>query len=157
MKAYLLPVLLQLAGIAVVIAEIILPSGGLLSLLALGIFGYSLFLVFQDISTAAGIAFVAADIIIIPVLVIVGLKMLARSSVTLRSALLSSKGVTSQPPELEHFLDREGKALADLHPGGPALIDGKRVDVVSRGEYLEKDTELVVIAVTANQIVVRKK
>ena len=51
----------------------------------------------------------------------------------------------------------EGKAITDLHPAGTAFIDGKRVDVVSRGEYIEKDSDLLVTAVTANQIVVRKK
>jgi len=32
----LLPIILQLAGVVVVIAEIILPSGGILSIVALG-------------------------------------------------------------------------------------------------------------------------
>jgi membrane-bound serine protease (ClpP class) len=38
-----------------------------------------------------------------------------------------------------------------------AIIDGKRVDVVTRGEYIEKDSAIMVIAVTGNQIIVRKK
>lgn len=157
MKEYVLPIVLQFAGVAVIIAEIILPSGGLLSVLAAGILGYSLYIVFHDLPTSAGIAFVVADIIIIPALIIIGLKMLAQSPVTLRTELSSDEGVTSQPPELERYIDKEGKALTDLHPAGTALIDGKRVDVVSRGEYIEKDSDLLVTAVTANQIVVRKK
>ena len=87
----------------------------------------------------------------------VGLKMLAQSPVTLRTELSSDEGVTSQSPELEEYIDKEGKAITDLHPAGTAFIDGKRVDVVSRGEYIEKDSDLLVTAVTANQIVVRKK
>lgn len=157
MSEYVLPIVLQLAGVAVIIAEIILPSGGLLSLLALGIFGYSLYIVFHDISTSVGIAFVVADIVIIPALIIIGLRMLAQSPVTLRTELSSDEGVTSQSPELEKYIDKEGKALTDLRPAGTALIDGKRVDVVSRGEYIEKDSDLLIIAVTANQVVVRKK
>lgn len=157
MSEYVLPIVLQLAGVAVIIAEIILPSGGLLSMLAIGILGYSLYIVFHDLSTSVGIAFVVADIIIIPTLIIVGLKMLAKSPVTLRTELSSDEGVTSQSPELEKYIDKEGTALTDLHPSGTALIDGKRVDVVSRGEYIEKDSDLLVTSVTANQIVVRKK
>ena len=157
MKAYLWPVFLQLIGVAVVIAEIILPSGGLLSLLAAAIFGYSLYLVFHDLPTAAGIVFVVIDIIMIPALIIVGIKMLARSPVTLSTELSSRAGVSSQSPELMLFLDKEGRAMTDLRPSGTAMIEGKRLDVVSRGEYIDKDTNLVVIAVTANQIVVRKK
>lgn len=157
MKAYLIPTLLQLVGVLVVIAEIILPSAGLLSLLAISIFGYSLFLVFNEISTAAGIAFVIADLIMIPTLVIIGIKMLVNSPVTLHTELSSKQGVTSQSPELDSYLGLEGVALTDLRPAGMAKIAGKRLDVVTRGEYIEKDSNLIVGAVTANQIVVAIK
>jgi membrane-bound ClpP family serine protease len=157
MKAYLVPILLQLAGVAVVIAEMFLPSAGLLALLALGIFGYSLLVVFRDISAGAGMAFAAADLVMIPALVVIGIKMLVRSPVTLHTELSSREGVTSQSPELERYLGQEGRALTDLRPAGMARIEDKRVDVVTRGEYIEKDSELVVLAVTANQIVVGRK
>jgi membrane-bound ClpP family serine protease len=36
------------------------------------------------------------------------------------------------------------------------MIEGKRVDVVSRGEYIEKGSNLVVLAATGNRIVVKQ-
>ena len=153
----ILPIILQLVGVVVVIAEVILPSGGILSIVALGVFGYSLFIVFSEISKTIGFVFVAADLVLIPVLVIVGLKLLARSPVTLRKTLSRKEGVSSQPPELDSYIDMHGTAVTDLRPAGAAVIDGKRVDVVTRGEYLEKDSEIIVTAVTGNQIIVRKK
>lgn len=156
MKEYLYPILLQLAGIVVVIAEIILPSAGLLTILALSLFGYSLYLVFHEISATAGLVFVLADLVMIPTLVLVGIKMLARSPVTLRTELSSQQGVTAQSPELDRYLGQAGKALTDLRPAGMASIAEQRVDVVTRGEYIEKGSDLVVLAVTANQIVVGK-
>ena len=152
-----LPIVLQLAGIVVIIAEIILPSGGILSIAALGLFGYSLFIVFNEISNTVGLAFVAADLVLIPVLVIVGLKLLARSPVTLRKTLSRKEGVSSQSSELDSYIDMEGTAVTDLRPAGIAVINGNRVDVVTRGEYLEKDASILAIAVTGNQIIVRKK
>jgi membrane-bound serine protease (ClpP class) len=156
MREFLIPVLLQLAGVIIIIAEIFLPSGGLLSLMAAGLFGYSLFIVFHDISTLVGTYFVLADLIIIPVLVAVGLKILARSSATLRETLSSDSGVVSQSPELKSFVGREGKSVTALHPGGTAINDGKRLDVVSRGEYIDKDSNLIVVEATGNQIIVRE-
>ena len=153
----LLPIILQLAGVVVIIAEVILPSFGILTVVALGVFGYSLFMVFQDISKAAGFALLAADLVLIPVLVILGLKLLARSPVTLRKTLSREEGVSSQPPELDSYINMQGTAVTDLRPAGTAVIDGKRVDVVTRGEYLEKDAAIIVIDVTGNQIIVRKK
>ncbi len=153
----LLPIILQLVGVVVIIAEVILPSFGILTIVALGVFGYSLFMVFHDISKAAGFALLAADFVMIPVLVILGLKLLARSPVTLRKTMSREEGVSSQPPELDSYIDMQGTAVTDLRPAGTAIIDGKRLDVVTRGEYLEKDAAIIVTAVTGNQIIVRKK
>lgn len=150
-------ILLQLLGVGVIIAEIILPSGGLLSLLAISILGYSLYVVFHDVSASIGYLFVAADVVMLPILVIVGLKLLAKSPVTLNRKLSKEEGVVSQTSELEDYLGKEGETATDLHPGGTAIINGKRMDVVSRGEYIEKGTQIVVWKVTGNQIIVRKK
>jgi membrane-bound serine protease (ClpP class) len=156
-KTFMIPIVLQLVGVVVIISEIILPSGGILSILAAGVFGYSLFIAFKDISTHAGIAFVIADVILIPVLVIVGLKLLAKSPVTLRQTLSRNEGVSSQPSELDGYIHLEGTAVTDLRPAGMAIINDKRVDVVTRGEYLDKGAKILVTAVTGNQIIVRKK
>ena len=153
----LLLIILQLVGVVVIVAEIILPSGGILSVVALSVFTYSLYIAFSDISKTVGFAIVAGDIVLIPVLVIVGLKLLARSPVTLRKTLSRKEGVSSQPPELDRYLDMQGTAVTNLRPAGMAIIDGQRVDVVTRGEYIEKDSVITVTAVTGNQIIVREK
>jgi len=157
MREFFMPVVLQLAGVIIIIAEIFLPSGGLLSVVAAGLFGYSLFLVFHDISTMAGTYFVLADLFIIPLLVAIGLKVLARSPATLRETLSSDRGVVSQSPEMESFMGCRGKSITALRPSGTAIIDGKRLDVISRGEFIEKDRNLVVVEVTGNQIIVREE
>lgn len=157
MNTLTLAIVLQTAGVLVIIAEIIIPSGGILSLIAAGLFGYSLYTVFSEISTGIGMAFVAADVVMIPVLVVVGLKMLARSPVTLREQLSSKSGVTSQAPGMDKYLDMEGRALTSLHPAGTAMVEGKRLDVVTRGEFVDKGSKIIVIEVAANRIVVKQK
>jgi membrane-bound serine protease (ClpP class) len=157
MKLFLVPVLLQLAGVIVVIAEIILPSGGILALLSLGVFGYSLYMVFANVSTQAGFLFLAVDAFLIPATIILGVKLLVRSPATLSTQLSSRAGVSSQPKEFSSYIGQEGTALSDLRPSGIARINGKRVDVVTRGEYLEKNSSLRVHAVTGNQIIVTKR
>jgi membrane-bound ClpP family serine protease len=152
-----LTIILQLVGILVIIAEIIIPSGGILAILAVGVFGYSLHIVFSQVSATAGMLFVMADIAIIPVLVYFGIKVLARSPVTLRTRLSRKDGVTSQDMAQNAFLGMEGRAVTDLRPSGVAIIDQQRIDVVTRGEYLEKQTQIVVTAVRGNRVVVKQK
>ena len=156
-RSLFLPVALQLVGVLVIIAEIIIPSGGLLAILALGIFGYSLYFVFANVSLSFGIGFVLADVILIPVLVYFGIKFMARSPVTLRTRLSKTDGVTSQSPDQNRWMDCAGRALTDLRPSGVAMIDGQRLDVVTRGEYIDKQTPIVVIAVRGNQIIVKQQ
>ena len=151
------PVFLQLVGILVIIAEIILPSGGILSILATGLFGYSLYLVFTNISSSAGMAFIIADLFIVPILVYFGIKFLAKSPVTLRTKLSKEDGVTVQSSDQNDFLGSVGLAITDLRPSGVANVKDQRLDVVTQGEYLENQTEIIVIAVSGNQIVVKQK
>jgi membrane-bound serine protease (ClpP class) len=156
-SAFHLPVFLQLIGVLVIIAEIILPSGGILSILAAGLFGYSLYLVFTQLSVSTGMAFVIADLILIPILVYVGIKFLAQSPVTLRTKLSRKDGVTAQSIDQEAYMGHLGLALTDLRPSGVAKINQERIDVVTQGEYIEKQTPIVVIAVRGNQIVVKAR
>ncbi len=152
-----LTIILQLAGVIVVIAEIIIPSGGILSILAVALFGYSLYIVFSQVSASAGMVFVMADLVMIPVLVYFGIKMLAKSPLALRARLSKKDGVISQDLQQNRYLGMEGLAVTDLRPSGVAIIDQRRIDVVTRGEYLEKQTEIVVSAVRGNQIIVKQK
>ncbi|HMA67094.1 MAG TPA: NfeD family protein [Desulfosalsimonadaceae bacterium] len=155
--ALTLPLILQAIGIAVLLAEVVLPSGGVLTLAAVALFGYSVYTVFTGVSVTAGMAFVAADIVILPVVLIAGLKLLAYSPVTLRKSLKKTEGVSSQSEKLAGYTGQSGKALNNLRPSGTALIGGRRVDVVSRGEFIEKDKPVLVIAVEGNRVVVREE
>ena len=157
MKALAFPIIMQLIGVVVIIAEIILPSGGALTILAIGVFGYSLYVAFTQFGPMVGAVFLAVDVVMIPALVVLGLKLLARSPATLRTTLSSADGVTSQDPMAAQYVGRAGRAITDLRPAGTAVIDGKRVDVVTRGEYIEKNTPVVVHAVTGNQVVVKSE
>lgn len=156
MKPYLLPVLLQIIGVLVVLAEIFIPSFGLLAAIALAVFSYSLYLVFTTISSTAGLVFAGLDLILVPVCVVFGMKILAKSPLALRQELSRKQGVESQAKELETYLHMQGIAVTDLRPAGMAEINMKRLDVVTDGEYMEANTPVVVTGVTGNRIIVQK-
>lgn len=50
-----------------------------------------------------------------------------------------------------------GRALTFLRPAGKAEIGGDRFDVISQGEFIEKDTAVVVIAIEGNRVIVARK
>lgn len=67
-----------------------------------------------------------------------------------------SQGVTgeigAEKPELLH---QTGTAFTQLRPCGTALINGHRVDVVTEGSLIEKDTPIKVVALEGMRVVVR--
>jgi len=58
-----------------------------------------------------------------------------------------------EQPELLH---QTGVAFTQLRPSGTALINGKRVDVVTEGGLIDKDTPIKVIALEGMRVVVRQ-
>jgi membrane-bound serine protease (ClpP class) len=46
--------------------------------------------------------------------------------------------------------------VTDLRPSGKALIERVRVDVITRGEYIEAGCPVVVIRTEGNRVVVKK-
>jgi len=154
MNAIIFSILLQVSAVIVMIAEIFIPSGGILAALATGLFGYSLFLLFSSVSVTAGSFALCLDLIIVPILIIWGFKQLGKSRLALNTNLTREQGVVSQSEKLEAYLGMTGVTTSPLRPSGTAEINDFRVDVVTRGEFVDKGTLIEVIAVTGNQVIV---
>lgn len=56
--------------------------------------------------------------------------------------------------DLHQLVGKSGRALTDLHPGGRALIEGKRVDVIAEIEYIEAHSSIHVLKVEGSKITV---
>jgi membrane-bound serine protease (ClpP class) len=156
MKPYILPILLQVIGVLVIIAEVFIPSLGLLTAIALSVFFYSLYIVYTSISTTAGMVLAGLDIVLVPVLLVFGMKILARSPLALKRELSKQDGVVSQKEVYEAYINMKGKSVTDLRPAGMAQINSQRVDVVTDGEYIDADTPIVVTDVSGNRIIVEQ-
>jgi membrane-bound serine protease (ClpP class) len=57
--------------------------------------------------------------------------------------------------ERPDLLDQTGVAFTPLRPSGTALINGKRVDVVTEGSMIERGTPIRVVGVEGSRVVVR--
>ena len=73
----------------------------------------------------------------------------------LHTGLGADTGYASAPESDRQWLGTQGTAVSPLRPAGIADIDGKRVDVVSQGEWIDAGAPITVIRVDGNRIVVR--
>jgi len=69
---------------------------------------------------------------------------------------ISRKVVGEIGTEKPELLDQTGTALSALRPAGTAVINGKRVDVVTEGQMIDPGTPVRVVAVEGMRVVVRQ-
>ena len=69
---------------------------------------------------------------------------------------ISRKVVGEIGTEKPELLDQTGTALSALRPAGTAVINGKRVDVVTEGQMIDPGTPIRVVAVEGMRVVVRQ-
>jgi len=77
------------------------------------------------------------------------------SHLILEPSLDAEAGYTSAETHSE-WLGKTGTAITDLRPAGTIMIGEKRVDVVTSGEYIAKDTAVEVREVQGMRVVVRE-
>ena len=152
--------LLALGGIALLLAEVFLiPGFGFAGIL--GILALLAALVMSVVGSGATPEFFlfAAGRIVLALLVALGasfamLRFMPRTR--FGRQLILDTGLATEPEGDLRWLGKRGRASSPLRPAGIAEIGGERVDVVSDGELIEAGTEIEVIRVDGNRIVVRR-
>ncbi len=74
---------------------------------------------------------------------------------TLQTAMMADQGYVSVNDNSE-WIGREAVARSTLRPGGIVEVDGKRLDAISDGEWIEKGTPVRVIGQDGAQVVVEE-
>ena len=150
---------LFVGGLLAITVEIFIPGGvvgtmGGLSVLAAIIMGFTH-------SGTLGATLLVAGVVLVPACVIgamnIAPKLPFSKKLFLQESLDAEKGYVSQGEGLDRLEGREGVATTDLRPSGIAEIDGRRTDVVADGEMIEKGTQVKVVHVEGNRVVVEAK
>lgn len=67
---------------------------------------------------------------------------------------LTLETVSPEPEEEDDLLGLEGIAHSDLRPGGTAYFGDRKIDVVTLGDYISRQTPIRIVEVHGNRIVV---
>lgn len=156
---FLLIIGLLVIGFLFVFFEFFIP-GGLLGVIGAILMGISIFICFKTQGPQTGWIVLVAALVLSIAIVIVGFKLVPRSP--LARILILDKGVTkdagysAQADKAGELLGKQGVAVTDLRPTGIATIEGRRIDVMSDGEYLDAGARIKVVEVASNRIMVRR-
>ena len=145
------------AGALLLFIELFIPG--------FGIFGISgLVCILASFYYAMGASRATLTVLAVGVLVVIVvgallIKSLPKNPVWNLFVLKNKQDATATPADkkMTELVGKQGKTETLLRPSGVAMVEGKRLDVVTEGEFLPADTNIVVSKVTGNTIFVTKE
>ena len=152
-------ILLMIIGCVLVVLEVFIPSGGIISILAGVSFLAAIFMAFQEGPTTGpgiGLAFTAITVLVVPTLLALAFKLWPRTPMgkSFLGALPTDEEVLPEDPR-RALIGRVGVARTKMLPSGAVEVDGQMIDAVSQGQAIEPGAYVVISEVRANRVVVR--
>jgi membrane-bound ClpP family serine protease len=160
----ILVVLLVTIGIAALIGELMLPSAGLLTLIAVSCLGGSAWCAWQAWYAQGHLlawwTYVGSVLFLLPSAIVATLYILPRTSFgqELFAAPQSAKDLTPFQEEgvkLHSLIDERGRTQNLFSPGGMVQIGRDRYHAESEGVMIDPGTDVVIVGVRGNRLVVR--
>lgn len=156
-------ILLLIAGIGILTAEVFIPSGGLLGMITFLTLIVSLVCAYRAWGTSQPNvfwAFCGVLLLAIPIALGSAFYVLPRTALGKR-VLLEGPSAEQLTPfaketdRLTKLVGRFGKAVTTLNPGGMILLDGERLHVFSEGIIVESGRSVEVLEVRGTRLLVR--
>ena len=151
-------IFLYFVSAILIVAEVFVPSGGLISICALACLVGGLMIFFHSSTTAGWVGIVVA-IIMIPSVWIITYRIFPKTrfgkSVTLTPPKREQGDAVPDTAELKELLGKEGVVVTPLRPVGMCDFSGHRVECVAESGYVDKDNKVKVIHVEGTQLTVR--
>jgi membrane-bound serine protease (ClpP class) len=151
-------IFLYLACGALLVAEVFVPSGGILTFCSLCCLVAGSVIFFQYSTVAGWLGLVLAGIMI-PSVLVIAYKIFPSTkfgkSVTLTPPQREQGDAIPDTAELEELLGAQGVVLTPLRPVGMCDFSGRRIECVAEGGYVDKDKKVEVIHVESTQLTVR--
>ena len=148
-------VVLMVVGCGILVLEIFIPSGGLLSFLAFVALVGSMVVAFNQ-SLTTGLSFMAVAVLAVPLAIAIAFKLWPKTPMgkAILGELPSEEETRPDDPR-RSLVGRVGVAQSLMLPSGAVLIDGKLFDAVSQGMAIDPGQPVVVVEVKANRVMVR--
>lgn len=155
-------IIIIVIGLVLLAAELFIPSGGMLFIMAMTAIVIGVIMIFNAPESEGGgatsglIAIITLGILL-PVAVGFGLHYYPQTPMGKRIMLHQPEAGQSlaEALELDKYVGSFGKTLTPHQPSGVTLIDGRRIDTMSEGMFLDAGQVVKVIGLHGVQLVVR--
>lgn len=150
---------LQIVGIVLLVAEIFLPSHGVLTVLALGSLGGGIYAGFQY-GTTVGYALLVASMLLVPIFAVMAIRIWPSTFIGRRIAppnreVRTDDSLMHADGQMRGLLGQTGVTVTPLRPVGACEFAGRRVECLAESGMIDRDTRVVAIDVQGQSLVVR--
>jgi membrane-bound ClpP family serine protease len=158
MNALIWPLLFLVVGLMLLAAEVFIPSGGLIGILALSCLALSVWKAFAH-SNALGFQFLVALVFLMPLALMLAAHLWPRTPLAKRIFLRPPDPEDVEPSHsgerLDHLVGQFGRALTPLRPSGLVDFDGRRLDALSEDGLIPSGALVRAVHVRSGQLIVR--
>ena len=150
-------IILFAIGLLLLLAEVFfIPGFGLAGIGGVAAILASIFLTFGNMVQATYSILIALGVSVIGFFLLIKY---IPSTRTWRKFVLSTEqkkelGYTVGTKDLKRLTGKEGIAITPLRPSGIVEVNGKKLNALTRGEYVDSNTKIKIISVEGNKIVV---
>lgn len=144
-------IILIVVGIILLVAEIFIPSFGITGLI--GIISILVGVVFTAETFVGGLLMFIVILLFAVILMYIAFKIMS----SVKSPFILKAAIEDENPgeKLEFFVGKKGTALTPLRPSGTADFEGVRLDVLTQGEFIEKNSSVTVSEIKGKRIIVK--
>lgn len=160
MDLILWSIALLLLGLSMLLLEVFVPSGGVLSFLAVASIIASIVVAFMD-GFPSGVIMLGVVTLCVPVLTWSAVRLWPHTPIGKLILARRPAHPDDVLPETEAYrglrvlIGKRGRAISKMLPGGLVMIAGHKYDAISNGMAIDPDQVVQVIDVRTNRIVVR--
>jgi membrane-bound serine protease (ClpP class) len=152
------PLLVLALSLILLIAEVFIPSGGMIGLLAVSCLALSLWLAFRQ-SIDLGLKFLLADFLLLPLALALMMYLWPKTPlaklVFLRPPGPEEVEPSHAPQRLDHLIGQFGRALTPLRPSGLVDFEGRRLDGLAEEGLIPSGALVQAVRIRAGQLIVR--
>ncbi|MFQ5494449.1 MAG: hypothetical protein ACE5EX_03625 [Phycisphaerae bacterium] len=146
-------------GLLLLVAEIFIPSHGVLSVAGLGVVVAAVVRTFSYAGRDAGVVAILVCLVLLPVLAYVSIRVWPHTAIGRRIAppnpVLTDGDGSTPVGELRALVGRTGRTLSPLRPVGICEFDGRRVSCVAEMGVVEASQTVVATGIKSGNLTVR--
>jgi membrane-bound serine protease (ClpP class) len=150
------PIALQIMAFGVALAEVIVPSFGILLVVCIGLAGYSWYVILNQLPHSAAYCFGIADLITVPLFIKFAFAYLGRSAISHGTDLGTGSGQDALDKDLQRHVGVTALVDATLRPTGRIRIGDDTFEAQTGGDWVEKGQRVKVVSVSGSRFHVEK-